>query len=555
MFDLTNTCSDTSLDLWGIFDFTIAPPLLFYSYVPIILISLILAFFVLSGERYSLVSKLFFLICLSFSLLLLNEIIQWIAAPVSIVMLGWMLISLFRLIIAILTVYFVFVYIKGKDIDFWMKILFSALYIITLLFISTDLNIIYFDIENCEGAPGVLWDFINLIATLSSVYLVYLTFAHKGIQENSQDRKRNYLVGVGATGFIIFFFLTSAYGDLTEIYDVAIIGPIGMLAFMVSITFAIVKYRAFNIKLAPPVVLVLCLWILVFSLLFINDPTIIHYIEGGTLIPLGFIGISLIKSIRREINSKEEAQRLSSDLQKANVRLQELDKAKSEFVSIASHQLRSPITAISGYASLIREGTYGEITAKLREPLDRIEQSARMMASLIEDYLNVSRIESGNMKYNYSSFSLHTEANHISDDLRPNALKLGLVLLYKQSVAGSGLVSADIGKTQQVIHNLVNNSIKYTPKGAITVYVHDDLSKKRIYVDIIDTGIGMSAETINSIFGKFSRGSKANSVNVTGTGLGLYVALKMALAMGGNITAHSEGEDKGSTFTFELPLG
>jgi len=176
------------------------------------------------------------------------------------------------------------------------------------------------------------------------------------------------------------------------------------------------------------------------------------------------------------------------------------------------------------------------------------------MASAVEDYLNVSRIESGNMKYNMADFNLREEVEKITDDVRPSALKKGLVLLFRNKLNSKGVVNADVGKSVQIIHNLINNSLKYTPKGSLTVLVRDDLKTKKVYVDVTDTGIGMSQETIDKVFGKFERADNANSVNVSGTGLGLFVAQKMAHAMNGDITAHSEGDGKGSTFTFELPL-
>jgi signal transduction histidine kinase len=101
---------------------------------------------------------------------------------------------------------------------------------------------------------------------------------------------------------------------------------------------------------------------------------------------------------------------------------------------------------------------------------------------------------------------------------------------------------------------LINNAIKYSQRGSITVYVKDDTKSRLINIEVIDTGIGMSKSTLQSIFQKFERGDEANTVNIAGTGLGLYVAQKMAEAMGGTITAHSEGEGKGSRFVLQLPL-
>ena len=107
---------------------------------------------------------------------------------------------------------------------------------------------------------------------------------------------------------------------------------------------------------------------------------------------------------------------------------------------------------------------------------------------------------------------------------------------------------------QQVVHNLVDNSLKYTDKGNVNVLVRDDKKSKKIYVEISDTGIGMNKATLNTIFQKFERADNANKTNIKGTGLGLFVALKMAEAMGGTIEAYSDGEGKGSKFVLELPL-
>jgi len=149
---------------------------------------------------------------------------------------------------------------------------------------------------------------------------------------------------------------------------------------------------------------------------------------------------------------------------------------------------------------------------------------------------------------------LKEEVSNVCDDVRPSALKKGLVLLFRSDLKGRAIVNADLNKVIQICHNLINNSLKYTPKGTITVFLRDDTQQKRIYVDVIDTGVGMDGETIDSIFQKFARAKDASKVNTSGTGLGLFVALKIAQAMGGTITAHSNGEGKGSRFTLELPL-
>jgi signal transduction histidine kinase len=158
------------------------------------------------------------------------------------------------------------------------------------------------------------------------------------------------------------------------------------------------------------------------------------------------------------------------------------------------------------------------------------------------------------MKYEFSDFNLKEVAEKIVDDFRTIALKKGLLLTYKSDVKSNCTVHADLGKTRQILMNLIDNSMKYTPKGKITITAHDNLEEHKMYITIKDTGVGMSEESRSELFEKFVRAKNANNINVTGTGLGLYIARKMLVDMGGAVNAESEGEGKGSTFHIEFPL-
>jgi signal transduction histidine kinase len=328
-----------------------------------------------------------------------------------------------------------------------------------------------------------------------------------------------------------------------------------MPVFAILLTVILVRYELFRAKVLATEALVVGLGVLITSLLFVQTIENARVIAGVTLVVVIVLGILLIQSVKREISQRERIEILAKKLEKANQRLQVIDKQKSEFVSIASHQLRSPLTSIRGYASLLLEGSFGTLPQKATEALQRIAESSKLMAYSIEDYLNVSRIESGNMKYSMSDFNLRDQVEHLCDDLRPEAIKNGLMLLFKTDLKSKGVVNADLGKTVQIVQNLLHNSIKYTKEGSITVLVRDDVAKtKKIYVEITDTGVGMDDDIQERIFKKFERAKNANEVNTSGTGLGLYVAFNMAKAMGGTITAHSDGPGKGSRFTLEMPL-
>ena len=279
---------------------------------------------------------------------------------------------------------------------------------------------------------------------------------------------------------------------------------------------------------------------------------------GVTLVISSILGLSLIRGVKKEVAQRENIQKLANSLEltneelaSANIRLKELDQQKSEFVSLASHQLRSPLTAIRGYASMITEGEYGSVSPELKEPIEKIASSVKSMIIMVEDFLSISRIEQGRMKFDFTDFDLKKLAEEVVYELRPNADKAGLTLSFSAEPGKKYLVSGDQTKIKQTIINFLDNSMKYTPKGSIAVSIRKDAYDK-IQIAIADTGIGISKETLPKLFQKFTRASDANKTNVMGTGLGLYVAKQMIEAHKGKVWAESPGEGKGSTFFIEL---
>ncbi|OGG67094.1 hypothetical protein A3I99_04960 [Candidatus Kaiserbacteria bacterium RIFCSPLOWO2_02_FULL_45_11b] len=533
-------------------------PLIYYSHIVPVLFSLPLAFIIIARDYKNRLNQYFFLAVFLFSIWSFSDLILWANPDPKIIMFFWSLLNLLEPFIYVSIFLFVYTLLFKKEIS---TVILASLFLITspvVIFLATSLEIESFNLTNCwrEVTEGPLVFYSYIIQLIISLLVILFTFIYLKSTTETKAQKRMSIIGVlGSLLFLAFFSSGNIIGSITESWGVApLYGLFGMPIMVAFLAFLITKYRMFKVQMLTAQFLVSTLGILIIGILFVQTVERVRLIAILTFILTVILGTVLIRSIKRDLEQKSEIEKLAHKLEKANVRLQQMDKLKSEFVSIASHQLRSPITAISGYASLMNEGSYGEVPSKMKEPIERIVQSARMMATSIEDYLNVSRIEAGNMKYNFTDFNLNDEVEHICDDLRAEALKRSLVLLFRKRVDGQGIVKADIGKVQQIIHNLINNSIKYTQKGAITVYVHDDIKNKKVFVDIIDTGIGMSAETLAGIFQKFERGDKANTVNVTGTGLGLYVAQKMAEAMSGTISAHSDGEGQGSRFTLELPL-
>ena len=536
-------------NIWGNF--------IYYSHLFPSITALLIAAFVFYQNPKGRVNQALLFLALTFFAWCLIDLVLWASERSDLIMFFWSILIHFDLLIYVASFYFIYTFVRDEWPKWWQDLLLLFLFLPLVFFAHTRLNLTAFDFTNCwrEALEGPLWQYYVYNAELLIVVGICVFAVVEVRRSTERIKKREIILATfGVIAFLLSFSFGNITGSLETDWELGQYGLFGMPIFVAFLTYLIVRYQTFQAKLIATEALVAGLGILILSLLFIRKLENVQVIASVTLILTIILGVLLIRSVRREIKQREEIESLAKRLKTANNRLKELDKLKSEFVSIASHQLRSPLTSIRGYASMLLEGSFGKLNDKSKEAVERISESSRSMALSVEDYLNVSRIESGNMKYEMADFNLKSEAEHIADDIRPQAIKKGLLLTYKSNVDSSGIVNADIGKVRQILHNLINNSLKYTPEGQIKVFVHDDKKKKKIYVDISDTGVGMSEETIDTVFDKFIRAKNANNVNVTGTGLGLFLARKMAKDMKGDILATSDGEGEGSTFTLVLPL-
>jgi signal transduction histidine kinase len=254
------------------------------------------------------------------------------------------------------------------------------------------------------------------------------------------------------------------------------------------------------------------------------------------------------------VTLEEEVQKKTAELQRANDELRQLDTAKSEFISIASHQLRTPLTVIKGYISMTREGSFGKVPPKIMDNLEKVYASNERLIGLVENLLDISRIESGRQEYVWKETHLEDLAQTVVDNLKHNAKIRDLKLIFHKPKKKTPLVVIDANKIHEVMMNFVDNAIKYTEKGKIDVTIEPH-PKGMVTFCVKDTGRGISEESRNLLFKKFSRGKGSFQVHTEGVGLGLYVAKMLIDAHGGKIWADSEGMNKGSTFCFSIPLG
>jgi signal transduction histidine kinase/MFS family permease len=255
----------------------------------------------------------------------------------------------------------------------------------------------------------------------------------------------------------------------------------------------------------------------------------------------------------RELNAslQQKLANATKELRSSNAVLRRLDEIKDEFISMASHQLRTPLTSVKGYISMVIEGDAGKITPSQKQLLDQAFMSSENMVHLINDFLNVSRIQSGKFVIDKTPVDLSVLVDEEMNGLRPNATARGMKLVYKKP-SKFPLVEIDEGKFRQVVMNFADNAIYYSHENS-SIIVNLGVESNAIVFTVKDTGIGVPKAEQDKLFAKFYRAANAKIQRPDGTGVGIYLAKKVIDAHGGTIIFNSV-EDKGSTFGFRLPI-
>jgi signal transduction histidine kinase len=529
-----------------------------------ILVSIIIAITVLINNKNSATNKTFFAFTLS---TIIWGIVNYINSQINF---NNEYISLFflrlNLFLGLSQAFFLFrfflVYPREEYSKRWWEIfLIYPLVFATAILIFTPYvfsKVISFTVDGhikeVSNGPGIaLFGMVAISLVFSGLFIIFKKYIKYSGEERTQARL--VLNGSFLMFFLIIIFnfiLPNAYNNSNYVAYSAVY----VIPFLIFTTYSIVKYHLFSLKIIATELITFSLWIFILARALIADSLKEQVINGVLFVIVVVFGISLIKSVRSEVKQKErlEALRLkleksNIDLEVANEKLKSLDKLKTEFVSLASHQLRSPLTAIKGYASMLAEGDYGEVNQDAKGAIDRIFQSSKNLTIVVEDLLNVTKIEAGGMKYEMAPFDLYKISQDEAKDLSITAEKKGLKLSFDINDQGPFMVNGDKEKIRQIIINFIDNSIKYTKEGSINVSVKN-INNKVVFC-VKDTGVGMTEEIKESLFQKFVRGDGAR-LNTTGSGLGLYLAKEITEAHKGRVWVESEGVNKGSSFFMEL---
>lgn len=422
-----------------------------------------------------------------------------------------------------------------KKITAVLYLLVAAVALFTLTpFVFSGIEFASGGVSQPTPAPGIALFGIFAISFVVSGICILIRKIRRAT--GLERRQLTYLLFGAATMFILIIMFNFLIPVIFQNVLFVPISGVFVLPFIVATTYSIFKHHLFNIRAIATEIFTTAIILLVFVNTLLSRTPHELIINDTFLILVTVFGIFLIRGTLREIRE-----------------LERLSRAKSEFVSIASHQLRTPLTAIKGFVSMIEEGSGTEEDRK--DWIKKVGVSNERLVRLVDDLLNISRIERGTMQYDFQETDMVQLVENVISDFQIQAKAKNLSLAWEKPGENIPKLSIDSDKMRQVITNLIDNALKYTEKGSVVVrllYLRD-LSKVRLVIQ--DTGMGIPKEELPNLFELFSRGEGGQKTSSEGVGIGLYVARKIVEAHHGKIWAESDGLHKGSRFIVELRVG
>ena len=400
-----------------------------------------------------------------------------------------------------------------------------------------------------KGVISTPWGFDLVFGNLSCPYLLFcivLAFAAfrnffqsfkvvSGIEKLQLQYLFLGLIIFIGTSIIVNVVIRTIVGS--DIYYR--IGNYSAIFLIIFLAAAIIRYHLFGIEVILTEILVGVIGILLILQIFTAQTFLWKIINGILFVLFCIFGYLLIRGVFREIERRKELEKLSL--------------AKSEFIAIASHQLRTPLTAIKGYLSMIFEGDYGEVPQKIKEKIKKVLEATERLIRLVNTILDVSKIETGEMEMKLEKVNLRETIKEAIEDLKIKAKEKNLYLKFEEPKEKIESL-LDKEKIRQAILNLIDNAIKYTQEGGVTIKLETQNSKNpKIRITIKDTGEGLTEKEKEKIFERFSRGEAGAKFWVEGAGLGLFIAKNFVQMHKGKIWVESEGKGNGSIFYIELP--
>jgi len=455
---------------------------------------------------------------------------------------------------AVVVFYLSLVFPNKSEFPKWLKGIFLFISLI-LVFLSlfTNLSIKEISFENwgTNATAGPLfsvvigWSIISIIGMALNLGLKY-----RRVNDSEKRQLKYLLLGIVLAGVFGLFF-GALLPAITQSYELAKYSPYGIIFLLFFTAYAISQYHLFDIRVIATELLVLLINLVLLVQLLLSKTIqegLLRAVFLGLMIYFGYL---LIKSVIEEIRRRKEIEKLAERLRVANVKLKEVDRLKSEFISMASHQLRTPLSIIKGYLHTLKVGKVGELTEKQEHFIKTAMEANDQLIAIIDDFLNLGRIEENRIMVEFEKVDLREVVATVIERMQSLAIKKEITIHFEKP-EDFPKIEADKAKLVEIITNLVDNSIKYgKEKGMIRLELKDMEDEVAIVEE--DDGMGIPDDFKERLFKKFNRAKNAVKAMPSGNGIGLYLVKKIIDLHHGKVFAESH-EDEGTKFTIILPI-
>lgn len=419
------------------------------------------------------------------------------------------------------------------------------------------------------GIPGVtlqdvVYDPTGRIITGPGFYFYGLSLAFFIIggmvrlwrkRQQAQDAERRQLtlilLGMAISGFfgMVCNLALPTFGN----YDFVWLGPDFALVLVACMAYAMVRHQLFDLRIIATELFTAILGLVTVVELLRAHNTIEFVARFIILLVYIFIAQQMLKSVYEALRAKEALRAVNDELQQVNAELQELLDIKTDFIHAASHQLRTPLTAIRGLVNMQYDGDYDDATPDERKRLQRnLLISVERLSTIVNDLLRAAELEHG-LTGEPTIGDVTKLVEQSLETLRPNFDKKNIQLRYHGPVAPLPPMPMRENYLQQVFLNLLDNAERYSPEGS-TVEVSLQQNDNQVVFSVHDQGIGFTPEQVKKLFTKFGRTDEAKALQPNGSGLGLYIVKRIIEEHNGTIVAKSQGINHGAEFIVTLPV-
>lgn len=522
-------------------------PLIYYSHVFPMIACAILALLIWRQRHGQLLNSLFIFLALAFITWSAFDLILWADANPSLIMFFWSAQIYLDLLIYLSAAYLFYVFVRGNDVPPSWKSFAAALLAPVIVLAPTALNLSGFDYTNCdrEALEGALWYYVYIVELLIVIGMIIFGARSVIKADSSDNRIQIFSLGTGLTLFLLAFSWGNIIGSLSEDWALAQYGLFGMPIFLGAITYLIVQFQAFEVRVIATTALVVSLWILLFSVLLLETIESARPVIGMTLLFFAIMGGLLVRSVRREIEQREL-------IEKQERLLQIINRQQEGLLAFISHEVKGYLAKSQAAFAGIIQNDYGVVSPQLHTMAENGLADMRKGVDMVADILDASNLRKGTVAYDKKPFDLKTSIEEAVHDLLPAAQKKGVILDFAASSGDYTILGDEAKIRRHVIRNLVDNSIHYTMQG--TIHVSLSRNAQSIHFSVKDTGVGITKDDMKNLFTEGGHGKESMKVNADSTGYGLFIAKQVTEAHSGKIWAQSKGKGQGSEFIVELPV-